>query len=71
MPNKAVSVKTREEGMVIRILSRQGEGTGRDIVVDADIAGTVHKCLPTQNQEPVARVIGYQRDGKLDPFKEY
>lgn len=64
-------MKTQEECMEIRILSKQGKGI-REISRLLGISrNTVRKYLRTPTQEPVYQGRSKQRGSKLDPFKAY
>lgn len=64
-------MKTQEECMEIRILSRQGKGIREISRLMGISRNTVRKYLRTPIKEPVNPGRGKQRGSKLDPFKGY
>lgn len=64
-------MKTQEECMEIRILSRQGKGI-REISRMMGISrNTVRKYMRSAVNKPVNKAIGKKRGSKLDPFQGY
>jgi IS30 family transposase len=61
-------MKTQEECMEIRILSRQGKGI-REISRMMGISrNTVRKYMRSAVNEPVNKAMGKKRGSKLDPY---
>ncbi len=64
-------MKTQEECMEIRILSRQGKGIREISRLMGISRNTVRKYLRTPINEPVNLARGKSRGSKLDPYKQY
>ena len=64
-------MKTEEECMEIRILSKQGKGIREISRVMGISRNTVRKYLRVKDGKPRKRSIGRKRGSKLDSFKPY
>lgn len=64
-------MKTEEECMEIRILSRQGKGIREISRLMGISRNTVRKYLRNTGDKPVHQAIGQKRGSKIEPFRGY